>query len=949
MMVVVVMKKRYIYSFLIPIAIVLISFLILGMYPFKDRSIILIDSNTQYVDFIIYFRSILLGLNNFKYTFSSTLGQNFIPLLGYYLMSPLNLLSIFFKPSNMKLFMTIIILIKIGLCGLTMEVYLSKTYKKVNILFSICYALMMYNIVYMYHLMWLDSIILFPLVILGIDNIFNKKSPLLYIVSLSLSIIFNYYIGFIICISSVIYFVYKYFLNRNSINKFKVFLEYMISSVLGGAISMFILLPSLLGLEGGKATLSLFNLTFDINISIFKVIAKMFTASTGAYETWHGGPMIGCSMLVLVLVILYFLNNKVNKKEKLFDGLLVLVFVFSFVFKDFDTLFHGFNTPNCFDFRHAFVLVFFLINIAIKSYINLDNKNYKKGLFILFIVSLLVYLCHFRFNVSTYNLTILISLFLGVVYIVLLSKNKKFIFYVLLIDLLLNTVSGILTDTMADKQFNSSFTKYVEEVSEVVSSIEDNSFYRMEKTFDRETNKSFLAINDSMIFNYNGISHFDSTSHEDVEVLMEQLGMRRLLTRAYYNEKGSTYFVDAMLGIKYVLSNDIYKNYKFINKVNDISIYENPYYLPLSYVISSDDIVLTKNPFVNQNNIAKSFTSLSLDIYNKANYNYVDNEYVVNITSTDELYFYSELYNSLDTNYGNAKIYVNDNYLCDYFTKYDSGVISLGKYNIGDIVRIRIDFENEIEYGDIDIYYEDMDVLEKHLSILRESDLEVVRKSSSNIVIKGDFKDNSKVFITIPYDKGFSVKVDGKSVSFNNSISLMSVDVPSGEHVIELDFTPRGLKIGVYLSILSVIFTIVYLVLREKLWNLYLKYQELCNYCIVGALTTLVSLVSYFILSRIFDISNNFYFILSNTISWILSVAFAYITNKKYVFNSDAKGIKEVIKFVSSRIATYLIDLFLMFIFVKVILINNDISKLIVQVVVFVLNYIFSKLLVFKK
>lgn len=943
------MKKKYIYSFIIPIIVVLISFLILGIYPFGDKSIIVIDSNTQYVSFISYLKTILLGSNNFKYTLSSTMGQNFIPLLGYYLMSPFNIFSIFFNPSNMKLFMTIIILIKIGLCGLTMEFYLSKTYQKTNILFSICYALMSYNIIYMYHLMWLDSIILFPLVIYGIDKIFRKESPLIYILSLGFSIIFNYYIGFMICIASVIYFIYKYLYNRKVIEKFKVFVEYSISSLLGGLLSMFILLPSLFGLQGGKASFSLSNLSFAFNTSIFKVIAKMFTSSTGVGETWHGGPMIACSMLVFILLILYFLNKKVIKKDKIFDGILILVFILSFIIKDFDILFHGLNTPNCFDFRHAFILVFFLITISVKSYLKLDKNDYKKSLLIIFIVSFIIYLCKFKFNTSTYNISLIISLILSLFYIFSLSKNKKYLFLILVIDLLINTTSLILTNIISDKQYNSVYKTYITEVQEAVDSIDDDSFYRIEKTFDRETNTNFLALNDSMIFNYNGISHFDSTSHENIEILMEKLGMRRLLSRAYYNKNGSTYFVDSLLGIKYVLSYDDYKNYTLLNTVNDINIYENPYYLKTAYLIDNSDINLTMNPFENQNIIASKFTSLEDKIYTEADYSHINNEYVINVTSDNELYFYASLPDSLDASYGNAKMYVNDVLVGDYFTKYSSGTISLGKYSVSDIVKIRFEFGREIEYVPY-IYYEDKEVLEKHVNILKDEDLEIIKKSSSNIIIKGNFTKDSKLFITIPYDEGFKVLIDNKEVKVEDCISLMSIDVSMGNHVIELSYEPKGLKLGIYISLLSILLTIVFVLLKDKLWSLYLKYKEICNYLVVGALTTLVSLLSYFILSRILDINNNFNFILSNTISWILSVIFAYITNKIYVFETKNSNIlKEFTKFISSRIITYLIDLLLMFIFVKVIFINNDISKLLVQVIILVLNYIFSKLIVFKK
>ena len=182
--------------------------------------------------------------------------------------------------------------------------------------------------------------------------------------------------------------------------------------------------------------------------------------------------------------------------------------------------------------------------------------------------------------------------------------------------------------------------------------------------------------------------------------------------------------------------------------------------------------------------------------------------------------------------------------------------------------------------------------------------------------------------------------------------SLIGLDLEKGSHKINLNYEPKGLKLGIYISLISLIITIIYVILRKKIWSIYDKFKELFNYIIVGALTTLVSLVSYFIFSRIMNIEKTIYFILANTLSWILSVAFAYITNKIFVFASKTKNkeaIKEAIKFVSSRILTYLIDLALMFIFVKLIKINNDTSKLIVQFVVLVLNYILSKLLVFKK
>lgn len=139
----------------------------------------------------------------------------------------------------------------------------------------------------------------------------------------------------------------------------------------------------------------------------------------------------------------------------------------------------------------------------------------------------------------------------------------------------------------------------------------------------------------------------------------------------------------------------------------------------------------------------------------------------------------------------------------------------------------------------------------------------------------------------------------------------------------------------------------------NKIFDLYKKYQEIINYLIVGVLTTVVSIVTYFIFSLILDIENNILFILANVLSWICAVIFAYITNKKFVFNTTTSSKKEEIKvfsmFVSSRITTLLIELAFMFITVKVILINDKIAKVIAQFIVIVLNYVLSKLFVFKK
>ena len=133
--------------------------------------------------------------------------------------------------------------------------------------------------------------------------------------------------------------------------------------------------------------------------------------------------------------------------------------------------------------------------------------------------------------------------------------------------------------------------------------------------------------------------------------------------------------------------------------------------------------------------------------------------------------------------------------------------------------------------------------------------------------------------------------------------------------------------------------------------KIYIKHKEIINYLIFGVLTTIVSLSTYYLLVLTFlNPNNSLELQIANIISWIAAVTFAYITNRKYVFNSKNKNIiKEIIKFYSSRLTTLFLDMIIMFIFVTLLSFNDKIIKIFVQIIVTISNYILSKLLVFKK
>ncbi len=155
----------------------------------------------------------------------------------------------------------------------------------------------------------------------------------------------------------------------------------------------------------------------------------------------------------------------------------------------------------------------------------------------------------------------------------------------------------------------------------------------------------------------------------------------------------------------------------------------------------------------------------------------------------------------------------------------------------------------------------------------------------------------------------------------------------------------NSLTLNIIIFLVLALVLILSYIYKNQIKKIYVKNKELINYIIVGALTTLVSVSSYWLFR--FIIKN---YIILSVISWIMAVAFAYITNRIFVFNSKNKNIiEEIIKFFSCRLLTLGLEVILMMLFVSIFKINDMVSKIILQFVVLALNYVFSKIFIFKK
>ena len=179
----------------------------------------------QYLDFFIWFRNVLHGQDSLTYSFSAGLGSNTIALFAYYLASPFNLLVYFVNADQMAQFLTLLIMLKLILCSLTMYIFLQIRFHNASfysMIFSIGYALMGYNLLQCSNIMWLDGVIILPIVALGIYKCVWKKTHVCYFLSLAYAVFSNWYIGYMICLFSVLYFLIEMVLYYNKITVKKI-------------------------------------------------------------------------------------------------------------------------------------------------------------------------------------------------------------------------------------------------------------------------------------------------------------------------------------------------------------------------------------------------------------------------------------------------------------------------------------------------------------------------------------------------------------------------------------------------------------------------------------------------------------------------------------------------------------------------------------------------------
>lgn len=619
-------------AFFLPFVIMLGVYACMEMHPFGNNSVLMLDIQAQYIYYYEEIRSLILEGGSFLYSWKRTLGGEFMGIVAYYGASPYNLLFVLFPKGMIADALMFINLMKIGSMGLTFGIYIHKTRKPgemKTLALSTMYALCAYAVVQTLDPMWLDAVVLLPLLILGLEALVNEKKIILYISALTMVFITNYYIGYMTGIFTFIYFLYYYFANREELvqkyplpegNIFKkafcahgvqTFGRFAFGTLIALMIAAFMLIAAIYSLTFGKNNFQVTNWAFALRFDFIEIFHKMLV---GSYDTVRpeGSPMIYSGILALIGVPMFYMAPSVKPAKKIGATLVLLVLVLSFTINPVDLVWHGFNLPNWLNYRYSFVFSFFVILMTADALcdiekIKIGNVAAAGGALVAGIAVLQAMKYHINPNMgefakaSTKNLTcILLSVVFIVAYVIIMYmvSNKKLAStgsFMLAALVCIEMFAGALTnigDAMRDvglvpygsvktengREDFSSFNAAINRIQHVVDEITQNdlSFYRMESKVYRRSG----GENESMAFGYNGIAHSTSTLNANIIKLFSNLGYASLSHWTKY--LGGTPYTDALLGIKYVVTKDDLLDKKYYEEA-----YSAPEYVEYATPIST--------------------------------------------------------------------------------------------------------------------------------------------------------------------------------------------------------------------------------------------------------------------------------------------------------------------------------------------------------------------------
>ena len=832
-------------AFLVPFVLMTTAFALMKVSPFGDQQILVTDLWHQYFPFLVDFQDKLKHGESLFWSWTQGAGVNYFALMSYYLASPLNFFTVFIPSEWLREFLMFSVVIKVACAGMFMAIFLRSVFKKNDfslVLFGCCFSFCAFFMGYYWNTIWLDTVCITPLVVLGAVKLLTENKFRLYVVTLALSLLANYYIGLFTCIFVLLIFIaYNIVKWENVKTFFTKLLRMGVFSLIAIGITAFFLLPAFFGLQNTNASGSSFPSTFSINIgksndllgvltAIQQILSNFITFISPATKEADALPNIACGTVSIVLGILFLTSKKIRLKEKIVDMCLIFFMILSCIIRQLDYIWHGFHFTNMIPYRFSYLISFVLVVMAFRAFMLIDFSSCWDVLLAALGSSLVI-----LFAIGTQEAYTII----GTAVVALVVCTMLFLYtrrivpkQVLLIVLAVVVIGesgatayiGVKTTTVTGTYDYPRGGETTKQVINYMNSLEENTteLWRAETT-------STQTLNDGSLNDYNGLSMFNSMANVDTTRFFENFGMMGWKSGNRYTYAEGSPVTNVFMNLKYIISRDgIYRNTYDLSEayaVGNEKLLKNDHYIPMGFMVNNN---LTQwvendnedqfNPFDQQNEFFKLATGInenvytSLDVVSQGHYDY--EKFPVTKTSYGNYSFsctdasitphvkwnYEAPEDGLYCMY--AKISGGDNVTvmqndAAQGSTYGMGrpyIACIGYFNKGDKISVYSQLEQG-QSGSAQVYVNllNQEVFEKGYEKISKDVMTTESLTGSSMEGTIDVSEDGLFYTSIPYEEGWTAVVDGKEVEITPvGGSLLAFPLLKGSHEIKLYYYPKG-------------------------------------------------------------------------------------------------------------------------------------------------------------
>ena len=841
-------NKLILAAFCLPVILMLLAFLVMGIYPAGENQIAVIDMYHQYVPFLGELQSKLQSGGSLFYTWNGAGGSNFWNLLAYYGASPLNLILVLFPKKFLMEGVTLILLLKIGLAGSTMAVYLraivwekDKRSADISLVgFATLYALCSYVMAYYWCIMWMDAVALLPLCILGLHKILDGRSGVFYTVCLALVVFINYYMAIMVCIFILFYYPVLYFIKvqgESAGHFFKTTGRAVGYSLLGVLMSAVMLLPTWMSMQSTYYISADMPEKTELYNDLLDILNQMLPNAELTYR--EGLPNLYCGMFVVILLVFYWISRTIPLREKLLNGAFLVFLIFSLNINKLDFIWHGFHFPNQLPYRYTFMICFLLIAMAYQVFQRVDEIRVNHLWILLaagggyYLLAQKILTEHIKdLDLFVYSGLAWLALYVAILLLYKKGRLPKNLLLILTV-ILLTCEMASNTCTSIDQVGITQRSNYYANETDIAKLVK-----KTEGTDDRfgrtEMNDNYI-LNCPAMYHYKGISQFSSSLNANATALMEHIGVEGAPDKNRFNYNQTDPVTNAMLNIRYLIGKNLPiddSDFKQIAKSGNSRLYESIYPLSIGYMTA--DTIRTwnyeqENPFmvlddyvraVTQNKYTSVFTEIEPVDVSAAN---------IELSSTGDGMWDSTLKNETKkskTILTYQAQQTGKQYL--FIEADDADAITVSQEKKDDKIEIRNDCGSIVNLGEMDSGTEFTVTIEykegkggsvvSHVCTMDEAVWQDAYKMlSASMLDVTDYGDSclkgtinvqeDGVFVTsVPYEAGWKLKVDGHTREINELIggAWISTSLSAGEHQIELSFRPPGLIAGLLITLASI-------------------------------------------------------------------------------------------------------------------------------------------------